>query len=540
MKAIDGQVKLAVTSVVERPRAVPQVILAAAVVVLGLSGVLPRWPGILHEVAVPPLDLIADVRVLTAQANGYLLFVLGLILALAVRTAVLAAVLEPLGGARPRRQIVWLCLRLYLVALPLAIVAGAAQFTAAAALYHWYFWMGLAVAIVSFLLLAAAPVRAAGEGGEGKPSLGAGMAASARHGFDVRILVPYLISLALLGGVARLTGRWGSVLLVPVSLLLTRWTMVRLAERRRSALLGVALSLAVVLALISLGLTDSLAEGASPRPNAFEQAELFVVPGVDTSSGQGAMFRLNPRLLGFGCARVTYFSYRGLGSGAPQGQSECPIRSGAPYQRLDTQRPLSQLVTLFTQEAHQAREESGLRPLVVITHSQGAWIAWKAIASGMVPDVRAIIMLGAFPDVSVDYPPRGRDGPGRVGGDADRFISSLVRAGGISTFSPDATLAHQLLGTRDAVRALFARRPPPSVKAVAVFSDFDLTVAPQGWTVPGVPTATVAATHASLPRSGEMARAVYRLLDDDASTEDRLCRAMWPLLPAFGVPPWDT
>ena len=54
-----------------RPRGGPLARLAFLVTILGLAGLLPRWPGILHEVALPPLDLFADIRVLMVQANSY-------------------------------------------------------------------------------------------------------------------------------------------------------------------------------------------------------------------------------------------------------------------------------------------------------------------------------------------------------------------------------------------------------------------------------------------------------------------------------------
>ena len=64
------------------------------------------------------------------------------------------------------------------------------------------------------------------------------------------------------------------------------------------------------------------------------------------------------------------------------------------------------------------------------------------------------------PKRAVWYPPSGRNGSGRVGGDADRLAARLGRALGISTFSPDAPLARELLATPRAAQGVFERRLP--------------------------------------------------------------------------------
>jgi len=297
---------------------------------------------------------------------------------------------------------------------------------------------------------------------------------------------------------------------------------------------------AVLVALVATAATARFDAVPVARGSLATGPVLFLVAGVDSASGLGSMFRLNPNDLGFPCARVAYFSYAGPGSGAPPGQSLCPITSGAPYGQRDTQRPLAQLVSFFGTEVEAASREAGGRPVEVITHSQGAWIAWAAIAAGRAPSVRALVMLGASPDVAVSYPPRGREGPGRVGGDADRLAAAVGRGLGVSTFSPDAPLAQELLATPRAVRGVFEERLPGDVRAVAVFSDFDLPVAPEGWSVRGVPTSLVPVVHRDLPSSRQALGEVTRLLGGGGGREGRLGRALWPLLPAFGVPPFDT
>ena len=50
-----------------RPHVWIYAVLVAAVMVGALLGWIPRWPGLAQEVALPPLDLFADVRVLMAR-----------------------------------------------------------------------------------------------------------------------------------------------------------------------------------------------------------------------------------------------------------------------------------------------------------------------------------------------------------------------------------------------------------------------------------------------------------------------------------------
>ncbi|HEV2906827.1 MAG TPA: hypothetical protein VGZ50_05895, partial [Actinomycetota bacterium] len=54
--------------------------------------------------AIPPLDLAFDLRVLVARASSYPLFVIGALLSLAVRSLILAAVLGTIGSVELYRE----------------------------------------------------------------------------------------------------------------------------------------------------------------------------------------------------------------------------------------------------------------------------------------------------------------------------------------------------------------------------------------------------------------------------------------------------
>ena len=81
----------------------PLWVLAAVVVWLEVAGVLPRWPGLVHLVAVPPLDLFADLRLILAMSRSWPFFAVMAIALFAVRVVVLAVLMGGLMmvGLRP-------------------------------------------------------------------------------------------------------------------------------------------------------------------------------------------------------------------------------------------------------------------------------------------------------------------------------------------------------------------------------------------------------------------------------------------------------
>lgn len=216
----------------------------ALTVVLGAVDVLPRWPGLLHHVALPPLGLLADLRVLVTRAPSYPVFVGGVVLAVAIRSAVLAAML---GGLS--RERLALAGGLYGAATLPAVVAGGLQFSAAAALYHWYFWSGLGVALLTFFVLASAAWT-------GSVRLGAALARSLSRGLRAGTLAGYLLALGLLGWGAAAGGPAAGVGLVPVSAGLTVVTVRRLRRepaRRPFLRLGLAAGAGVLAAVLLVG-----------------------------------------------------------------------------------------------------------------------------------------------------------------------------------------------------------------------------------------------------------------------------------------------
>ena len=483
--------------------------LTTAVVVLAASGVLPRWPGLVHAVAPPPLDLAFDLRVLVARSPSYLVFAAGLVLALAVRVAALATILRGLGRPRPVRAA---ALFYAAVSVPLFLGAGL-EWAGYAAVYHWYFWGGLGLVVVTALVGWGSPLRTAGG------RIGRGFAS--------------MVAVGLLGAAAT-TGPWAAVALVPVSAAVTvlavAWLIRPPPEDRRT---GSVVALAVV--LVAAALPPQPVPADAPE----EGAVLFLVPGVDTSSGRGALYRLDPEALGYRCRQVRYYSYRGPGPGADRGAAPCRLRGHAPYERADTQAPLGELVSAFVAQLREIRRDHPGSPVVVVTHSQGGWVAWRSLARRGPLGVTHLVMLAMFPRSAASYPPPGRDGSGRVGADVLRALTAVSHGLDTATFDPDAPLARQTLARRGAIEAIFEEPLPAGVTAATVFSTLDVAVAPEGWTVPGaLDGGVVDATHAGLPRSAAALVAVRRALTGGPGPpSSTLAAVLARALPAWGPPP---
>jgi hypothetical protein len=477
------------------PRVWVYAVIVAGVGAAALSGLLPEWPGLAHEVALPPLDFFADVRVLMAASRSIPVFAFGVVVAIVVRAALLATVI---GSTRRHFGF---AVRFYCLALAPAVLAAGLDFSGRAVLYSYLIGAGLFVTVVTFIAFGAAPWV-------GRDALHNALAAGARQRFRFAALGLYLVALTIVGTVWRRPDDVSQVLVVPLSGVLSAIAVRRLAappmRRLSPRMIAVAVGATVVLALV-VPRFGGTASHVTERPR---RGSLLLVAGVDTNTGDGAMFKLDPAELGFSCRQTFYYSYRGPGGGGPQGMARCPIRTGAPYLKSDTTRPLRQLAAGL-----RAQLVALPRPVVVVTHSQGAWIAWSAITGGNAAGVDELVMLAPFAEGLAPYPPPNADAAGAVGGVAVRLVTDLGRVLGISRFDPDAPLARELQGTPGAVVRLVGHPLPGGVRGAAVLARFDLALEPRPWPHGLAEACPGWLTHAELPTSSIVAATVDRFLD---------------------------
>jgi hypothetical protein len=514
--------------------------LVGMVTVLTGVGVLPRWPGAAHLVALPPLDVAADTRVLVARAPSWPVFTTLLVGGLALRITVLALLL---GGARfPRWR---LAAGMYAVATPVVLLASQLDFVAHAALYSRLFGAALGVLAVCFLALAAAPWVGASRVGVPRserrprvrslePRIGAAVRDAARQGFRVADLLVYVLGLFGLGALVQTAGATASVLSIPVAAL---WTVVFMGRLlgppphrplRRLAgasVLGLAMFAVVV---VTRGAPWMVSDAS-------RDGSVLVMSGINSASGEGAVFEVEPERIGYRCEQFVYYSYAGPGDGQPQGDAACPKTSGAPYVPEDTQRPFDEQVALLEEQAADLDP-----PLVVLAHSQAAWVAWQAAADGQLPGPAHLVLIGAFPSSPLTYPPPGETGPGFVGGEGFRWLIPLADWADFD-FTVDAPLARELLATPDAAADVFAQPLPGDVEALAVTATSDLALMPDGWRIDGaVDACPIREAHPYLPITPAFHRVVDRFL---AGERDGSCPP-WPEVyrvgvQAFGAPPHD-
>jgi hypothetical protein len=490
-----------------RPTPVPLAVLAGASMVLVATGLVPAWPGLLHVVALPPLDLVHDLGALVAHAGGWPAFLGGVAVSLVLRSLVLAALL---GGVTRARFL--FALRFYAAVGPLAFAAAALLYSGQALLFVALFWAGVALTVGLLLCTAALPWTA-------PPRLAAALRPAAHAGFRAGTVGAYLLALTLLGWFADAGGRGFMVALVPVSGALT-WLAIRVLLEdpgwrvaRRAGALAFA-TLALWLAALVLSGPAGPPEPGDDDPQL--AGSILLMSGVDSGSGTGAILELDPRTLGWTCEQTYYFSYAGPGDGQPRRNAQCDIHTGAPYGPQDTLRPTEELID------HLAAQVRHLEPPAVVAgHSQAAWLVWEAASRGLLEGVDAIVLVGALPQNPVVYPEAGEQARGMVGRTVLGAITAMPRPGGTGAFEPDSPLGREWLASPNAVERTLREPLPADLRALSIASAFDLPLMPDGHEIPGATDACpVAVIHPNLPYSAELHDAVARFA---AGSEPRPC-----------------
>jgi hypothetical protein len=498
---------------------------AAAVLLLTATGILPVWPGLIQLVALPPLDIMADLRALLVYAPGVPAFVAALVVLIAVRAAVLALLL---GGLN--RERFWFAVRFYLVVLPVAALAAAVTYTGQAILFYGTFWAGLAIALLVMVLTAAVPWLA-------PPRLRSGLRLALAHKFRLGTVGAYLAVLFALGLAADAGGTAVTVLAVPVSAGLTWLTAQMLYADPGFVVVRRVIAVLPAAALVALGVVGFTGADSPPRAPYPEQpraGSIMLMSGIDSSSGSGAILEIDPHALRYPCDQAFYFSYAGPGDGQPQEDAICEIEHGAPYEPIDTMRSRAEVVPFL--EAQVAEMEP---PAVVAGHSQGAWLLWEAAAEDRLTGVETIVLVGPFSANTVGYPDAGANSAGQVGRMVLGVFTNVARPGGTTTFTPDSPLGREWLAAPEAIEGTLARPLPAGIRALSVPSLFDLPLMPDDADIEGATgSCPVPVFHANLPYAPEFHDVLDRFLDGEPPAECPVWRhAVGPSLRSFTAPP---
>jgi hypothetical protein len=502
-------------------------LVALSVVAAGLAafGVISPWPGLVHLVALPPLDLIGDIGILLVHAPDVPTFIAGLAGSILVRSLVMAALLGALG-----RSGYLAAVRFYVVVAPFALVAAFLLYASKAVLFYALFWAGAVVTLAVFAITAATPWLR-------PPVVRHGFVASARGGLRLGTLGAYLLGLTVLGALADLGGDAAAIALVPASALLTVATA-RILVAPRFTLVRRSLAVLPAAGLVALVVVVMRGPASPPvvdTPAAGREGSIMVMSGIDSRSGSGAILEIDPASMGWTCEQTFYFSYAGPGDGQPRADARCPITEGAPYQAEDTLRSREELVPFLAEQAAEMQ-----RPAVVAGHSQGAWLLWDAASADLLPGVSTIVLVGPFPENPVQYPEAGERAPGRVG----RLLLGLVEAvprpgGGTTVFEADSPLGREWLAHPDAVEEVLARPLPDGLAALAIPSAFDTPLMSRR---PGIDGATnacpVGVIHPNIPYAAELQDDIVRFLDGEPLPAcPRWREAVGPAFRHLSVPP---
>ncbi|GAA4476770.1 hypothetical protein GCM10023190_14950 [Enteractinococcus fodinae] len=497
----------------------PLAALTVAVMLLMGTGVLPDWPGLVHLVALPPLDLYTDLRLIVVQATSWPVALLTLLGIVAVRVTMIAYIV----GAVTRRNL-GLAVRFYgVVSFPL-LVAAFFMGVASAMPVARFFWGALAIVALTAVLTMALPWH-------GSVRLRSAFRRNWRQGLRLEIVLGYLFAVTGIGTVAVLFPEI-TIWLVPVSGLATALALRGFSHppvERPGLLISVAAA-----ALFLVGTAVVLPRFSDPEVPTPPQRDgaLMLMGGIVTSSGGGNMARSDPAQLGYTCEQTYYFSYKGPGDGQPQNDALCPITTGAPYEAEHTQQPLEYQVEAFVEQVPALP-----RPLVVAGHSHAIWVAWEALARGDA-HVDALILVGALPDSVVGYRPPGENGPGRVLGDLLRLVAPLAQWADFE-FQPDMPAALHLQGTPNSSRDILAQELPDEVEVLSVTTAGDLPLMPGGWQLDVERNACpIRSSHTELPLDAVYAKEVNRFLDGRPARDCPVWRDWGAYLTeAFGAPP---
>ncbi|MHB8264233.1 MAG: hypothetical protein ACYDGY_10925 [Acidimicrobiales bacterium] len=465
----------------------PVAVMVLLVVILLESGVLPVWPGITHEVALPPLGLISDIGLLLAKSPSVAVFLALLMLDLVVRSTILSFLLSSRWSARSW----WLALRFYLVALVPSYIAAQLIYSGQAILYSPLFWAGLALSVLVVLILSPLVWRQPDGGSQSAWSRDASWSSLSAHGglfsalksgiwsgFNIPVVIEYLLALILIeAGVAGANGagRVGDLLGVVITGILTLYVARHLHSGHAGSTSGVPVGMKrlaawiAVGALVAAGVAFPLRSPELSGVPSQLRGSLFLVAGIDTSSGYGALFGLRPQSIGFNCSDTAYYSYAGPGNGAPRGEAKCPIKSGKPYRRRDTMQSLSRSSLLFRQEVGHLPS-----PVTVVAHSSGAWVVWDALKGWKGSPVKDVVLLAPMSH-STGYA-AGQSGPGIVGSFGLKAITGFGRLIDFGTVTSLSSLMIQMAADRNAQR-LFATALPSGVRTFAVESSYDASMA---------------------------------------------------------------
>ena len=403
----------------ERPlAAIPLTIEGFLFAVLLLLDILPANGAIAPAGAAWPFDLYFDLKQSVAYSSSWLNFGITVAALVLVRSAILgltAAFADGLSASVTRA---------FRNALVLGL-GGVVLLLPVAALY----FVAVAIRYAPFALIAGALGLVIGWR-LSRRGVGLDTGVTTRGGPVPEFSSFLLYAVALMGlgaAVTSLSGRSTVLAALLLGCAGPLHAIVWLGWRRR-ATDGITSSEGRLVATLAffLFLSFFLASGIDRNLREYDvvpadyEGSLLLLGGVDSTSQTGALADLDPGALGYQRDQTELLSY------APE---------GGRYVAADTRANLDGISMRAAEQIAATRDE----PVVLLGHSQASLILDRILDGGRAaPDAAAVISPSPALPPSVDLPPPGEDGEGRVGGDLARAFADLLDLVNLTPYDIDA------------------------------------------------------------------------------------------------------
>lgn len=475
----------------------PAILEALLVATVGSSGAAALAP----QVSAPtPFDVFHDLRWLLVYHPSWLGFALEAIALVAVRTALVVALVRaawPAGVERPPlrdqvRSTAGVIALVALVLLPFAVLA----FAMAVVSLSWLFFVSVPVVLIAALLVHGAPISASWW--RDRPTWA-----------TVRIVLITFVVVTAAGATLVWIPAWAQVPVAGLAGVANAWCWLQLvdaragtppqARRRPFVVVGLAGVLVLVVGGTAAGFAVSVAveSGRTLLPPVSARATgppVLIVKGFN-SEWDGVTRRWVA-----GHYRIRRFSYAGLD---PRGEPR-------PYRRSDTHRSVRDLaLVLRTQvDAFQAATK---QPVSIVAESEGSLVALAYLTGSPHAPVTTLVALSPLLGPGrASYPPVGDSGWGTVAGTVLDGVARALSAVGPVDVSADTPLFRSFVDEGPALRGLL-RCPVPGRREFAIIPLDSGVSVPAPVTI-GIAHAFVPAFHGGLLGDHRSAQLIGRVL----------------------------